>query len=78
MFDLKPGFKFHDEGHINEQITWVIKGNMDFYVSKIKKKLNSNEGVDIGKSDFHGGLSNGAIGFDAFYPKREEKKYHKK
>ena len=37
MFDLKPGFKFHDEGHINEQITWVIKGNMDFYVSKIKK-----------------------------------------
>ncbi len=77
MFDLKPGFKFHDEGHVNEQITWVIKGDMDFYVSKIKKKLSPNIGVDIGKSDSHGGLSNGAIGFDAFYPKRDEKKYQK-
>ena len=37
---------------------------MDFYVSKIKK-IKSQQGVDIGKSDSHGGLSNGAIGFDS-------------
>ena len=75
MFDLKPGFKFHDNGHENEQITWVVKGTMDFYVENAKKKLSPDLGVDIGKSKFHGGVSNGAIGFDAFYPKREEKKY---
>ena len=33
--------------------------------------------MDIGKSDSHGGLSNGAIGFDAFYPKRDEKNIKK-
>lgn len=75
LFDLKSGFKFHDDGHKNEQITWVIKGDMDFYVKNLKKKLSSGVGVDIGNNDIHGGISNGAIGFDAFYPKREEKKY---
>ena len=75
FFDLKSGFKFHDNGHQNEQITWVIKGDMDFYVKNLKKKLSSGVGVDIGNNDIHGGISNGAIGFDAFYPKREEKKY---
>ncbi len=75
LFDLKSGFKFHDKGHQNEQVTWVIKGNMDFYVKDLKKKLSSGVGVDIGSYDIHGGISNGAMGFDAFYPKREEKKY---
>lgn len=77
LFDLKPGFKFHDEGHANEQITWLIQGDMEFYVEKVKKKMTTNLGVDIGNSEIHGGLSNGAVGFDAFYPKREEKKYQK-
>ena len=76
MFDLKPGFKFKDRGHSNEQITWVIEGEMNFYANKIEKKLNQFNGVDIGENDEHGGISNGAIGFDAFYPKREEKKYN--
>ena len=77
LFDLKPGFKFHDKGHENEQITWVIKGDMDFYVKDLKKNLKPNVGVDIGPFDSHGGVSNGAMGFDAFYPKREEEKYQK-
>ena len=75
LFDLKSGFKFHDKGHQNEQVTWVIKGDMDFYVKNLKKKLCSGIGVDIAGYDVHGGISNGAIGFDAFYPKREEEKY---
>ena len=75
LFDLKSGFKFHDKGHQNEQVTWVIKGDMDFYVKNLKKKLCSGLGVDIAGYDVHGGISNGAIGFDAFYPKREEEKY---
>ena len=29
LFDLKPGFKFEDKGHKNEQITWLIFGKMD-------------------------------------------------
>ena len=77
MFDLKPGFEFNDKGHSNEQITWVIEGEMNFYANKIKKKLNQFNGVDIGENHEHGGVSNGAIGFDAFYPKRKEKKYNK-
>ena len=48
---------------------------MDFYVKNLKKKLCSGLGVDIAGYDVHGGISNGAIGFDAFYPKREEEKY---
>ena len=36
LFDLKPGFKFDDKGHTNEQITWLIDGSMDFYCSEIK------------------------------------------
>jgi quercetin dioxygenase-like cupin family protein len=76
MFDLKPEFKFNDKGHSNEQITWVIEGEMDFYANKIEKKLNQFNAVDIGKNHEHGGVSNGALGFDAFYPKREEKKYN--
>ena len=75
LFDLKNGFKFNDTGHENEQITWVIKGDMDFYVENVKEKLTEDNGVDIGSFQIHGGVSNGAIGFDAFYPKREEKKY---
>jgi len=77
MFDLKPGFKFNDKGHSNEQITWVIKGEMNFYSNKIEKKLNQFNAVDIGENHEHGGISNGAIGFDAFYPKRKEEKYNK-
>ena len=41
------------------------------------KKLNKSNAVDIGANHEHGGISNGAIGFDAFYPKRDEKKYNK-
>ena len=64
MFDLKKGFKFHDNGHKNEQITWLLSGQMEFYVDK--KLLKVDEGVSIGKSLFHGGISNGAIGLMLF------------
>ena len=72
MFDLKKGFKFYDKGHSNEQITWLVSGSMNFYSHKLKDKL-SKKGIDIGSFHQHGGLSNGAIGFDAFFPKRSEK-----
>ena len=75
LFDLKPGFKFEDKGHPNEQITWLISGKMDFYANGKHKTLNSKVGVDIGPNHLHGGVSGGAVGFDAFFPKREEKKY---
>lgn len=75
MFDLKKGFKFHDDGHKNEQITWLLSGEMEFYAEKKKKLLKVDEGISIGKNHFHGGISNGAIGFDAFFPKRDETRY---
>ena len=75
LFDLKPGFKFDDKGHLNEQITWLIDGSMDFYCKDQKQKLYCFNGIDIGRLDPHGGVSNGAIGFDAFFPKREEQEY---
>ena len=40
LFDLKSGFKFNDKGHANEQITWLINGEMDFYSNSQKKKTN--------------------------------------
>lgn len=75
MFNLKKGFKFHDYGHKNEQITWLIKGKMQFNAGKKNKLLKVDNGVSIGKNHPHGGVSQGAIGFDAFFPKRNEAKY---
>lgn len=75
MFDLKRGFKFNDKGHKNEQITWLVSGSMNFYSGNLKNKLTKQKGIDIGSFHEHGGVSNGAIGFDAFFPKRPEKKY---
>ena len=75
MFDLKRGFKFYDKGHGNEQITWLVSGSMNFYSGHLKNKLTKKKGIDIGFFNEHGGVSNGAIGFDAFFPKRKEKKY---
>ena len=77
LFDLKPGFKFEDKGHTNEQITWLTQGEMNFYANGEHKTLTPNNGVDIGPNHVHGGISNGAIGFDAFFPKRQEEKYKK-
>jgi quercetin dioxygenase-like cupin family protein len=75
LFDLKPGFEFSDNDHSNEQITWLINGQMNFHVNKIQKILNTENGVSIGPNCPHGGISDGAIGFDVFFPKREETKY---
>ena len=77
LFDLKPGFKFEDKGHDNEQITWLIEGEMAFYSNSEKKKLTSDIAVSIGPNHVHGGVSGGALGFDAFFPKRIEEKYKK-
>ena len=50
---------------------------MDFYANGKNKTLTSDIGVDIGPNHIHGGVSGGALGYDAFYPKREEIKYKK-
>jgi hypothetical protein len=78
LFKLKKNFKFHDKGHANEQITWLVNGSMNFYCGKKHKKLNLVNGVDIGKYQVHGGIADKAMGFDVFYPKRLEKRYKKK
>ena len=48
---------------------------MDFYCNNKNDKLNELTGVDVGLNHKHGGVSNGAVGFDAFFPKRDDKKY---
>ena len=77
LFDLKPGFKFNDKGHANEQITWLINGSMNFYCNSINQELTGSWciGVDIGPNHEHEGYQTGAVGFDAFFPKREDVKY---
>ena len=37
-----------------------------------------DKGISIGPNHIHGGVSKGAVGFDAFYPKRIEDKYKSK
>ena len=78
LFELKSGFKFEDKGHSNEQITWLTYGEMDFYSNHNRDLLNSDKGISIGPNHIHGGVSKGAVGFDAFYPKRIEDKYKSK
>ena len=41
------------------------------------KTLTSDIGVDIGPNHIHGGVSGGALGYDAFYQKKKETKYKK-
>ena len=67
LFDLKSGFKFEDKGHPNEQITWLTNGKMSFYANDQKDTLVENYGISIGANHVHGGMSEGAIGFDAFF-----------
>ena len=78
LFDLKSGFKFSDKGHKNEQVTWLISGSMNFYCNNFKSRLTKKNVVHIGAFHKHGGVSNGAQGFDAFFPKRKEKRYNYK
>ena len=78
LFNLKPGFKFEDKGHANEQITWLTEGLMNFHADGKHKTITPDIGVDVGPNHLHGGISSGAIGFDAFFPKRQEVKYTKK
>ena len=78
LFNLKSEFKFSDKGHMNEQITWLISGSMNFYCNNFKSRLTKKKGVYIGAFHEHGGISNGAQGFDAFFPKRKEKRYNYK
>ncbi len=78
LFELKEDFKFEDRGHTNEQITWLISGSMDFYANDEHRTMTSEVGVDIGFNHVHGGVSNGAVGFDAFFPKKQEVKYKTK
>ncbi len=75
LFELKQGFKFYDKGHPNQQVTWVVDGEMNFHANNNERVLNSDIGVSIGPNHTHGGISKGAMGFDAFFPKRIEEKY---
>ena len=51
---------------------------MNFYSDNMEKLLNTDTGVSIGPNHAHGGISKGAMGFDAFFPKRVEQKYKNK
>ena len=57
----------------------VVYATIQLRLSDIEKRINQEltdlTGVDIGPNHEHGGVSNGAIGFDAFFPKRESGKY---
>lgn len=75
LFELKEGFKFDDKGHKNQQVTWLVDGEMNFYSDNKEQLLNTDIGVSIGPNHSHGGVSKGAMGFDAFFPKRVENKY---
>ena len=46
---------------------------MNFYSDNLKNKLTTKKGIDIGCFHKHGGVSNGAIGFDAFFLKEMKK-----
>ena len=49
---------------------------MQFYNEKIKNKLTTKNGVDVGRNARHGGYCiKKALVFDIFYPKRTENRY---
>ena len=79
LFKLKKDFKFHDKGHKNEQITWLIKGKMKFYIGKKRSSLLANKPlVEADHLTIMEEMSYGAIGFDAFSRKELRKDTLKK
>lgn len=74
FFDFEEGSEIPLHSHPHEQITYVLKGEMDFTLGGVTKRLSAGDGVVIGSGVEHGAkiVSGPASAVDAWHPARED------
>ncbi|MBU6389588.1 cupin domain-containing protein [Patescibacteria group bacterium] len=78
-FQMSEGWSFADAGHSNEQMTLILKGELEMTVGTESYRLKSGQGVYVPPNTPHSGriLSKVAEGLDIFTPIRTEDRYKK-
>lgn len=74
IFDFEPNAVIPSHQHPHEQITYVIKGEMEFTMDGETKVLHEGDGVIVQSNKEHGArvLSKQTKVIDAWYPIRED------
>ena len=74
FFTFAPGTVLPVHDHIHEQITYVIRGAMEFTLGDEVRVLRAGDGVCSPPGVRHGGvvLDEETFALDAWYPRREE------
>ncbi len=76
IFDFDPGAVIPSHKHPHEQITYVVKGELEFTVEGKTRVLGEGDGVVVRSNQEHSArvLSKPAKAVDAWYPIREDYK----
>ena len=74
FFDLAPGSVIPEHDHPHEQITYVVRGAMEFRLGDEVRALRAGDGVCSPPGVRHGAvvLDEETFALDAWYPLREE------
>ncbi len=74
FFDLAPGSTIPQHDHPHEQITYVVRGAMEFRLGDEVRVLRAGDGVCSPPGVRHGAvvLDEPTFALDAWYPQREE------
>ena len=74
IFDFEPNAVIPSHHHLHEQITYIIKGKMEFTIDGKTKILQEGDGVVVSSNKEHGAkvLSKFTKVIDAWYPIRED------
>ena len=76
FFDFAPGSVVPEHSHPHEQITYVVRGAMEFTLGGETRVLRAGDGVCIPPGVRHGAvvLDEPTVALDAWHPPREEYK----
>lgn len=74
FFTFAPGTVLPMHDHVHEQITYVIRGGMEFTLGEQVRVLRAGEGVCSPPGVAHGAvvLDEETHALDAWYPRRDE------
>ena len=74
FFEFEPGSVIPEHSHPHEQITYVVRGAMEFTLGGEKRVLRAGDGVSCPPDAPHGAivLDEPTVALDAWYPLRED------
>jgi quercetin dioxygenase-like cupin family protein len=76
FFDFEPGSVVPEHGHPHEQITYVVRGAMEFHLGEGMQVLRAGDGVCVPPGVVHKAviLDEPTVAIDAWHPVREDYK----